>query len=737
MLKKFYTDAELTFDENGGAIDGNLDISGVIASLNLGALSSLIAEKDSGLDICIDASLTNIGNEYEALYVDYSASGITNKVGLVKDLKTQLNKMAGTAVVVLLSDVDADLTFKTTTVLNLNGFKVTGDIVGSGNVIIVDSYLDQDKVGTVDGNISGNVSIVSGKYTADVTEFIKNGYVQNANGVVSNEFYDIIRDADGNVTVELDAGILYTSTMPGISNLVIDLVCDLLFNGYTYNYLAIDGNLVYDISVDDLVGLYASSNRVDTAVEEVMGMVDSAQLSALINTVIDDVLDFNAIGNAIANDVPVLSYDMTVKNWNVEIVRVDDGDYITVNIASHNEKNGKLNFVVTGTSEDKQLLADLMKELGNTTDADVNVNITHNKDNKDLMFGASADADIFVDLSNPNYAVMFSVIIADGIGAPANAALISGIKTFYATNNIAALKEAFYSLTSAQIITALKNLGVNDDFTDMVKALGLDDVVGSEVAELEALYDRIGKLAAAVVRKADLTGRNGKISSYLNAEGYYDISRENIDKLLKTVLAGYTVSAELEITSASFALKLFGDDIIVPAPEFVEGTGTPDILESDKVAGYKAVYDGMYLVIDAHANGLTVAELMNLLKFNVKNADSIGYTFGDGTLAMTDLVANGTTLTVVATNAAGSASVEYTIIILGDVNCNGRIESGDAMLIAQIYTGIFTEPGVHQTLAADVSDNGRLESGDAVLIARKYVDWDNYTTSLKKDQTEA
>ncbi|MBE6953850.1 MAG: hypothetical protein E7452_09915 [Ruminococcaceae bacterium] len=882
-LVQFYTDAQFVYDENSGTATGVIMINGLLNSMDLGALSSLIAEKDTGLTVTVDIELSDLGSQYEALFVDINAAGIANKIGLTADLAAKLPSLAGASAVVLLSDVNENLTFGKTTLLNLNGFTVTGDITSNGKLIIVDANTQAGKIGTVDGQVSGNAIVVSGKYTDDVSDLIKVGYEQGADGVVANRFYDI--EADGeNITIVLNADMIHTNYVPNLTALVVDIACDLLFNGYAYNYLELAGNSVYDITLDDLVGLYKSTNRLNTAVSEVLGFVDSADLSALINLVMDDVADFAAISQAIENDEAIFEYEMVRKPWNLDFSIESAGNYITAGIGSGDAVSGNFSVVVSGSAADKAYLVDLFAELGEIVDADINLNMTHGLNGSTIELTVDADANVFVDLTNPDYAIMLSILVADGIGAPANADLIAGIETYYSTGSTDVLNRAFNALTTSQVVTALKNLTTADSFANMVSALGLDGIVEDSVEELEALYDRFGKLAAALVRRTDITGGSRTIGSYLDANGVYSIERSDLEKMLERALfKGYKVSVEVTVTDAYAGVQLFGavagdvdytelenqiaraekllededeytssswakmeaaledayearnsldqnevdrmadalkkainglvkkhvpptppsppvvdyselekqiakaesleessytaeswavlataleeaynalnsnsqsivnaaaknlkDAIealvkqsqppILPdvAPEFVEGTGTPVILESDKVAGYQVDETEMYIEIDTQASGLTVAELCALLKFSVKNADSVTLTVGNGTLAETSLVCNGTKVTAVAANASSSkvAVVEYTIIIMGDVNSNGRIEVGDAVLISQALVGLTTLDEL-QIMAADINNNGRTDIGDATRNSSKIVDWDNYESMLE------
>jgi hypothetical protein len=64
----------------------------------------------------------------------------------------------------------------------------------------------------------------------------------------------------------------------------------------------------------------------------------------------------------------------------------------------------------------------------------------------------------------------------------------------------------------------------------------------------------------------------------------------------------------------------------------------------------------------------------------------------------------------------------YVAAYFGDVSGNGRINAGDATLVARIVAlldgGLAVFPLVDSAIASDISGNGRLNSGDAALVAR-------------------
>lgn len=722
-----YNKFTFTYDDKSMSAVGNVGMAAIIDKLDLGDLGKMLVEYENGLDLAFNFSLENLGNQYNGLYFDLNAEGIVNKIGLTKDIASKLQTMAGTAVVVLLADVDDALVFNTSTVLNLNGQIVSNDIVANGRVIIVDTSLATDDCGVVEGDVSGNVIVVSGTYFDDVTDYIKEGYSQDKNGAVVNDIYSIVKDSEGNITVEIDAGVLSTNSLPDIKAIAVDIVAELIFNGYTVNKLYVDGNKVYEITMDDFVGLYAGDDRLATVINNIVEMVDSKELTKLINTILSDITDFAAIEEAIRNNRPIMSYDVLTGAWNVTLEHVEDGDYLTGSLTSSNEKTGLLNILIVGTEADKDAVADIFGALADTTDIDVSVDLDHGFDSendKNLVFDWSAQGSVIIDLTtDPNYAVMIGVMIANGLNASERADLVAAIVKFYETQSTTALKKAFNNLTTAQAIKALKNLQRGESFVDMVANLGLEDYVGSDVAELEAIFDTLAKVAAAVLRRLPIEGGNRLLGSFMDPDGTYGFARSDLGKsFFRELIKGYSVEINVEVSDIYVSIDIFGDVY----PEFVDGTGTPEIADHDKIVGSYIDTDNKLIFIDAHYMGIKAEELLNLFTFYAKYADSITLELV-GTDA-NSIVRNGTKLVATASTEDGlNTTITYTIIIVGDVNGNGRIESGDAVLVSQCLVGLATLSEV-QTYASDINCTGRTDIGDASIIAKKIIYWDEYVS---------
>ncbi|MBQ9151268.1 MAG: hypothetical protein IJX72_03385, partial [Clostridia bacterium] len=724
-----YSITEIVYDEKTGTVTRTFSIKPVLDALNIpSALAGVIKEYETGITVSGAATLENLDTDYEALFVDVRAEGVTNKIGLTTNLAAKLGDLSGASVIVLMDDVSGDLVFNHTTVLNLNGFTVNGSIVSNGNLTIVDSTLTED-CGTVTGTVSGNVNILGGNYAMDVTEFLKEGYTQN-NGKVGNEFYAFVKDANGDITIEIDAGIVNTNYIPDVKFMVLDLAVDMLFNGYTTNLLHINGHKVYEITMDDFVGIYTGEDRLNTLVHNIVNMVDSKELAAIANQLIADITDFEALQNAVLNDEALVAYTMTTGAWNVELQHVTEGDYLSIGVTAGNVKENRNLYVkLVGTEEEKAHIADVLGVLKDTTDVEITVDMNHGfatSDDKNLVLDWGATAYVNIDFSNNyDYAVMFSILLADGLDGTARDNLVSGIRAFYETGDIADLRAAFDALTTSQAITAVKNFARTDTITAMVNDLGIADVVADSVIELEQLLDKYGKVAAMALRQVEsITGGNRTLGSFYKASlGGYGFTRSDLNKTFaRDLVKGYSVTLNVEVSDILVCIDIFGDGAIVENTPVIEEVVIDDIHEN--IAGVKI--DGEYIFLDAHSNGLLADDLKALMGFVVTNGEIVSVEMSAATLVYT-----GSTITVTAQNPVSgeTATLVLTVIVLGDVDCDGRATVKDANMMADHFVyGI--ELDQYQTLALDADWSGSFNVKDALVLADKFVYWDSYTSML-------
>ena len=576
----------ITFDETTGEITKTISIKGLLGSMNLPEnLTGFIKEYDTGITITGAAAFPQMGTDYEAAYVDVRAEEKLDMIGLIKKGQLANKKLSGASIVVLLDNITGDLTFDKTTVLNLNGFTVNGNVKSTGKLTIVDSCLEQN--GSVTGTVSGNVTALSGRYTSELSDtMLKAGYEQykdeDGNYVVHNKFYNFVKDGEGNITIQINAGLLnpshYDGEIPDVKFMVLDLAVDMFFNGYTTNHLEINDNLVYNLCVDDFVALY-TGDRKQELIDDVRDMFDAQAIVNIMNLIIDDVTDFEALYEALANDQPLFSYDLTTGSWKIVTGRVDnDGnDYFTIGIGSGDTELGeyktrKLNIKVVGSDGDKQHLLEILEQFRDTTDVDVNlrpIEGAYDAADKDLVIGWGGSGSVLIDFTkNDNYAVMFGVLLADGLKDTATSdKLVAAIREYYETDSIYALKVAFNSVTVSQLLETVKEYTRGDNMAAMLKNLGLSNVVPADVNDLEALYAKYAKVLTAIVRRIDnrydLPESGRTLGSFFNATlGGYGFSRDNIEKnVQRDVLRGFGVDLTAKVDHVSVVIRIFADDL--------------------------------------------------------------------------------------------------------------------------------------------------------------------------------
>ena len=194
-------------------------------------------------------------------------------------------KIKGNAVVILLKDVAADLTFPATAILDLNGFALTGNIKSNGNLVIIDSDMDTFNGGSVTGNVSGNVTIVGGTYTSDVSGLIKNGYVQNETGTVHNTMFSVAQNEAGDITYSINASFYNDIMNVDVKSLAIDMAGDLLMNYFTAACLELEGQKIYGVALDDMIAILTgegADGKIDAVIEDLVSTFPASPTSSTL-----------------------------------------------------------------------------------------------------------------------------------------------------------------------------------------------------------------------------------------------------------------------------------------------------------------------------------------------------------------------------------------------------------------------------------------------------------------------
>lgn len=595
----------------------------VMAGSDMGTLLNMIKEYKGGLTFSANVTVAGIINDYEALIVDTGAAGV-EKFDYTRTLAG--TKIKGNAVVILLKDTTADLTFPATAILDLNGFALTGDVKSNGNLVIIDSDMDTFNGGSVTGNVSGNVTIVGGTYTSDVSALIKGGYEQNDNGTVYNTMFSVAQSEAGDITYSINASFYNDIMNVDVKSLAIDMAGDLLMNYFTAACLELEGQKIYGVALDDMIAILTgegADGKIDAVIEDLLNSVNVPGISNFVNAVIADVLDFKTISENIGN-APIATYKMATAPWAVEINHVQDGNYLTVGIGYGEKSNDyKVNLEIVGENraikEVRELTTALAEIVTDNTVIAVDLKQpTYNAGSNTFNVTGSAKAIVEIDLTkNENYTTVLAVILANGTG-----------KTNYVdainANDMDALKVAVDATTVADVIKSLKALSRDVNFATMAKNVNAN--VTADAAALEAVYHIYLTVAGAVLDRLEITGGNQAMGGIAQADGWYVLEKDNdIIRIGDVSAKGYTVKYDLSVTDLRIAVKIFGE--IVPPVEEVAPIVVTDT-EGNKVYEGESFLDAMAAVKEGYTITINEAVVADggatvICNFNVIGADKL------------------------------------------------------------------------------------------------------------------
>ena len=563
----------------------------------------------------VSAKLGNTDKDFEAALLDVrhpveSKVDYLKKFDFTDNLPARAASIAGEAAIILLDDVDGNLVFNDATIIDLNGNTINGNITANGKVLIFDSSLDTFNCGGVNGELSGNLTIVGGNYTADVTAYIPSGYevedgtVRNILYTISNgeaqaqNFFTYARSANGEkVIFNVDTDIFnkdVASYTEAAAMVAADVAVDLVLNYFTSASLTADGYNIYNITVTDIIGLYDSTNRKEALINTALSWVDLNDLNGFINGIIDKMIDFAAIEEAVRADEEFISFDAAVAPWSVTVDHIATGDYLTVGIAPNADKERTFTVGLRIEGSKKDYAANLAGGLSDMvvadeTDAEVLIN-RPSYSNKHLTVSGEGSLVVVLDVTKDQNSANAMSFTNDEYLEVLAVALSYGLndnKYVAAIGDDEALKDLIDNLTAAELITALKVMNVPNRFDAMCEKVGYTST--SNADKLENVYHLIAVALGEALEKLEINGPAKKLGNlYNDATGYYEISGTRAAS--KDLSAkGYTLTIGAEVTELTLRVKLFGDD--QPVHVHTTATRIEDRVEPDCVneGSYKLV----------------------------------------------------------------------------------------------------------------------------------------------------
>lgn len=289
------------------------------------------------------------------------------------------------------------------------------------------------------------------------------------------------------------------------------------------------------------------------------------------------------------------------------------------------------------------------------------------------------------------------------LAADAALTVISGDEAAYYVNEVRDGAECTYTLTAWEI-TLKKADGSKVGYHDLAAAAADAKIDDTIVVNSSVKMDgdiSISSAKTLTIKGAGLIDQNGHAFNLGHKDAKL-VADSNSLTVKITVAGSYELSKVTQGEMTTYSVK-----------EKTSGGG----------GGGGGSYTGSYIYLDVQPSGINARQLQTAVRkyFNDSSAEVTIYSG----LTASGLVANGASIYV-----SGSRAGSYTVIIMGDTNCNGKTDSGDAVKMRNHYFGTATLSGVALE-AADMNRNGKVDAGDAVKNRVKYQNWRGYRSALK------
>ena len=749
--------------KSGGATTFNADVSYPVKGENgitslMGdnlktALENAIAENALSGKLAVTLDGRTPAGDYAAIVVG------SGGVSFLTDLNTIIEK--DTSLVVLLKDCGGTLRINGKYVyVDLRGHKFSGDIIGTeqykANNFVVDSILDTNGGGTVTGKVQ-NMVLAGGSYNESKLTgcVIRNGYTME-NGLVSNQYYTIaVNGSNINVTLKATAQSLRDADKYTVAALAGDLASDLLLNYYsTAQKVTVDGHTLYNAAVEDITTLFQNgkfhvSNAVgNDLLDDMLGYTGEGAadnydgVNYLIGSILDALLDFQNLADSIGSSNAAVSYSLTATAWDVTVDKAESGDYLAIGVTgstdSSKTKRQTLNvFLNSDSAKNNEQLKNALEQLAGIIEVDAadkpslslnRITLPQELGGKTVQAKLSGSGHVTVKISDkPVYAALMAITVANSLpaGDSLRAELKNAIETFYNNNDAAALKTAMEKVTCAQVVAALKTVGLRTNFLQMAISVGfgMDSKTYKAISEsYDSLTAYRGGMAAAgwLLKRLNINDNGATLAGFETEFGIYKYAPDKTFNKTATVSGDWKVNGVVSMENAKLTLELFAEEgaIVVIDKDgkhtsFAADQLTEAVAKVNEAGGTLLFNDAVTMAADetitedvAVKNGSKLnqgehaflldgigSKLTSDAALNVKSADGAFRLVTDNTTAGTYIytleaykiryVKDGNTayndrLEVAVTNADDGT----TITVLENVTAHGEIEMSKSLTIA-------------------------------------------------------
>ena len=511
-------------------------------------------------------------------------NGLANAIDFTTNLSKRASELTGQAIIVLMGDSEGDLVINNATILDLNGHTITGNVIANGHLLIVDSTMSNNQAGGVNGDVSGHVMIISGNFTDDVTAFLKDGYAQT-NGMVHNELYRVEKNGN-DLTYYLNSDVMHEQAvaglLPNMGVVAAEIAVDVALNQYPLTFLAAAGKEVMNISVENIIGLLVSNNKLEDCAQEILDLVNVRNIASLAKELAKELVDFEGIAAAIMNDAKLGDVTLTVAPWDLTIEHIygNGADYLTVGYEFNADEMKSVNVGFAFEGENVKQFVQLLVELKHIFDPErsyLDVDIFRpTAENKVLAFGGTVEGRLSFDLTvgyntdgeKNAYPVVIAVALAyanEDNRAELVSALVSG--------ETKAIKAAIDACSVEDVVSALKEMNRFTSCGEMAAELGL--TISAETAELDAVWHFVTVAFGKILQVADVIGRDSLLGNLdKDNDGVYVLESTH-DADADVYAKGYGLYVNAEKLYEAFEVKVF--DLTEKAPIVPVEPENPDV----------------------------------------------------------------------------------------------------------------------------------------------------------------
>lgn len=578
------TNVGVNVNSCGAHIDSLLNLMGIdLNTMTAGSVK--IVEIEGNLPVTVDSvvSVDNAPINYEAVIIDANAiksgvkeftdgvtrgdlvslvkgQGLANGVDFTEDLVARLNGV-GASAIMLLDDIDDDLVFNGTTILDLNGKTVKGNIVANGPVMIIDSNLATNNCGTVEGQISGSVVLAAGKYpNQDVSAFVADGY-KVEDGYVRNFLYTVEGDFE-NLNFVINSDFLHDDSvkgyLPSVKAMAANIVADLVLNRYVYASISHNDKVILDMGMDHILSVLDKEEPIEFLVNELMSTIRIDNATSFMNDIIAQLLDFGGIAEALKNETPVISYKLSTSPWIVKAY--NNNNTVDIGICANENVKHDLNLALSFDGNNAKKLINFFEHLDAYVDATLVMNLDQPLyDDRTMYLGGDAQAKIDIDLTvNKEWQTLFAVILAYGNPEKAD-------RLVDAIDNEFELRKLFNKISVEDVFTGLKVMNHETSFGEMADALNVQlDAPGRE--KLEKMYHLALCAFGKGLEKLDITGFTDVTMGQVElTPGVYGITVDG-HKNPDVSFRGWTLDVDALLNTTGITVKIF--DYELPEAEW-------------------------------------------------------------------------------------------------------------------------------------------------------------------------